>query len=541
MAMNKLEAWKRRAEAAEKTVEVLKRKVTELYNSTEISAIHAQLEKAKRRDEENRKKREIAEVRTKELQRYSETLEDEVNRRAEVMKTILNNVKFGFLLIDRDFVIQSDYSHFCERLLGQTNLEGKNLLDVLALSPRDREHFSLGLDQIYENLLPDEVTLRQLPSRFELNSRMISVQGSVIRRLQQIDAILFTLSDITELEDAQYEANLNQVLLGILKQKQAFVDFVKESKLQLNESRVLLQANDQVEIRRNIHTLKGNAASWGLGDLMLLVHAAEDRPEVTLADLDAAEELLRDFVDRNYHVIGLVYDGLEETTYHISEQQIRKLDSIITKIGDHVKESKTLQQWSKTLQQKAAEDMLGPIDEFVKRLAYRLGKEVEFCFDGRQTMMDVPTMKGVLQTVIHLLRNAVDHGIEDPQERQGKDRVGRIHLQVGTNDEEFWVEVSDDGRGIDADLIGQIAHERGLIDAAQLETMNPEQKLQLIFLDGLSSARETTEISGRGVGMSAVQMEVHRAFGHISIVSQPGQGTSFRIHVPQTEAAKSVA
>ena len=536
-----LEQWKTRAEAAERTVEVLKKKVTDLYNASEISTIHGQLEKAKRRDEENRKKREIAEVKTRELQKYSETLEAEVARRAEIMKTILNNVHFGFLLMDRQFKIQPDYSQYCETLLQQEHLQDKSLLDILDLSKRDREHFSLGIDQIYEDLLPDTVSLRQLPSRFDINNRIINAQGSVIRRDGVIDSILFTLSDVTDLEEAQYEANLNHVLLGILKQKEAFVDFVKECKQQLNEARVLLQANDQAEIRRNIHTIKGNAASWGLTDLMLQIHLAEDKPLINLADLDGAEDLLRNFVDTNYPVIGVVYDSLEEATYSISQQQIRKLDSIIHKIGDVTEESANLKQWSKGIQQKAAADMLGPIDEFVKKLALRLGKDVNFIFEGGDTQVDVPVMKGVLQTVIHLLRNAVDHGIEEPLERGRKHRIGKVRLLVGSDAEGYWLEVADDGRGINADRIAEIAKERGLVDAEQLAAMSQEQKLQLIFLDGLSSATQTTEISGRGVGMSAVQAEVNRAFGSIAIISKAGKGTAFKIRVPASEVKQSVA
>lgn len=126
------------AEAAERTVEVLKRKVIELYNGGG-SSLQKQLESARRREEENRRKREIVELRAKELKRYSETLEVEVARRTEAIKTILDNVTFGFLVVNRDLVVQPSFTRSCHRFFGTETVSGEPLCDLLGLTGRARQ------------------------------------------------------------------------------------------------------------------------------------------------------------------------------------------------------------------------------------------------------------------------------------------------------------------------------------------------------------------------------------------------------------------
>lgn len=534
--------WQERALAAEKTVVVLKKRVLELYNKTSVSTVDLQLEKAKQREEEIRRKRELAEVRNQELEKYNESLENEVALRAEVMKTILNNVRFGFLLINRSCQVLSDYSLHCEDLFQVENITGQVLPKLMRLSEREVETFKLALDQVYEDSLPEDVALNQLPNRFYIDHRIMKTEANVVRTHGKVESILFTISDITDLKEAQNEASLNRILIGVLRNKEAFIEFIQESKFQLGEALALVNQNKyQNEVRRNIHTIKGNAAAWGLFRLIDVIHHIEDDSFINVDHIMKVEESLRDFVNDNLSVLGIQYDNVEGRSYFVEERQIEYLNDMIKKLGLGSEASFHLRQWTKKIQEKSAAEMLGPVDEFVQKLAGRLGKKVKFEFIGRGVQLDSVLMKGVLHSTIHLIRNSVDHGIEDSLERSGKSEMGHVTLEVAKFPEGYKISVSDDGRGIDADLLLSVAIDRQLLSKSEVSSMSESGKLELVFMDGLSSVRSANDISGRGVGMSAVKAEVYKVSGSYRIESKVGQGTRFTIIVPKDAQATAVA
>lgn len=215
--------YRRRAEAAEKTVAVLKRKVVELYNGDQ-SMIHRQLEATKRREDENRRKRELAELKSKELARYNEILESEVKRRTDAIKTILDNVTFGFLVVGRDLIVRPEVTRSCGMLFETTDVQERYLADLLRLCGRDREQFHLSCDQVFEDILPEEVSLAQLRQKFpQPSGKIIKAEGSVIRdEHHEVKAMLFTISDITALESATRE---NHNIGRDTSSKRGFSDF----------------------------------------------------------------------------------------------------------------------------------------------------------------------------------------------------------------------------------------------------------------------------------------------------------------------------
>ena len=134
-----------------------------------------------------------------------------------------------------------------------------------------------------------------------------------------------------------------------------------------------------------------------------------------------------------------------------------------------------------------------------------------------------------------MFRNSVDHGIELPAVRAaaGKPEQGLVHLEVQSDEEKIVVTVSDDGAGIDADAVAAKAMEHGLISAAEMSAMGEEAKLMLIFESGLSTSSSVTDVSGRGVGMSAVRESIEAMGGSISISTAVGKGTRIVLQIPQ--------
>ena len=174
----------------------------------------------------------------------------------------------------------------------------------------------------------------------------------------------------------------------------------------------------------------------------------------------------------------------------------------------------------------------------VRDLAHQLGREVELRLEGHDTELDRSLLDALKGPLTHLVRNALDHGIEPPEERAaaGKGRAGTLALRAFHENGQVVVEVTDDGRGLDPARIGRIALDREVVTADALRRMEPREVLDLVFRPGFSTAREVTNVSGRGVGMDVVRTNIDRIGGSVDLVSTPGAGTTVRVRIPLTLA-----
>jgi two-component system chemotaxis sensor kinase CheA len=197
------------------------------------------------------------------------------------------------------------------------------------------------------------------------------------------------------------------------------------------------------------------------------------------------------------------------------------------------------------LQRSAMQVRMVPVEHLFRRfprlvrdVAKQCGKEVALLLSGQQTELDKSILDAIADPLAHLVRNAIDHGLESPEERQkaGKPAKGTIRLNAYHQGNHVVVEVGDDGPGLDPVLILNKAIERGLLSSEEAARLSPAEVLELIFRPGFTTAEQVTEISGRGVGMDVVQSVVQRLKGAISIQSQSGQGVTFVIKLPLTLA-----
>jgi len=180
------------------------------------------------------------------------------------------------------------------------------------------------------------------------------------------------------------------------------------------------------------------------------------------------------------------------------------------------------------------ENMITPFHRLVRDLAAELNKEIEFITEGTETELDKNIMEGLSDPLMHLIRNSIDHGIEDPEARLrlGKKKHGEIVFKAycaGTN---VFIEIQDDGKGIDPEKIRKKAIEKGIISSNDI--LNDKEVLNLIFLPGFSTAEQVSEISGRGVGMDVVKKKITDIRGQIKITSQVNIGTTITIKLPIT-------
>ncbi len=241
-----------------------------------------------------------------------------------------------------------------------------------------------------------------------------------------------------------------------------------------------------------------------------------------------------------------------------------KLDSLLNLVGELVINktrlqqiglSNQLQELSEAIEQmdRVTTDLQGvvmklrmvPVGQvfnrfprMVRDLSHSLGKEINLIIQGEETELDRTVIDEIGDPLVHLLRNSIDHGIEKPADRTaaGKNPVGEIRLIARHEGNHVLLMVSDDGKGLRAEAIKQKALEKGLVTKAELDVMDPNDVMRLIFMSGFSTAETVTDVSGRGVGMDVVRTKIEALGGTLELDSTPGQGTRVRIRLPLTLA-----
>jgi len=516
-----------RVAAAERTVAVLKRKVVELYDGTDASGVQAQIARMQQRQEEARRKRQLMAVRTAELARHNARLEAEVADRTRALRDILDNVTFGFLVVGRDGRVRSGFTRSCAELLGRPVREGLPLAEALGMDARQAMELELGLDQVFEDLMPDEVTLQQLPDRFTAGRRTLGVEGRALRDDDgAVSGVLFTINDLTPLLAARQESRHNARLVHLLRQRPAFEAFVHDTRALL--SRCEDPDVDQATVRRRVHTVKGNAASFQLDEVAAVCHREEAAEIIDTEAIGRIHQAMRTVLASVHDVVGVPYDDDDHDEVRVDPRELQRLWQLL-QLPDRLDEARAA---ARRLTQRPAADLLGPVGPFTQRLGDRLGKDVQLVAEGLDTHVDPGHLQPVLRTVSHLIRNAVDHGIEPEPRRGSKPTRGRIDLRVQADEQAVVVVVADDGAGIDTDALTTKAVAAGSLTAEAAADLDHAQRCHLVFEHGLSRADVATDISGRGVGMSAVREAVAAADGTITVESTPGKGTTFTLHIP---------
>lgn len=218
----------------------------------------------------------------------------------------------------------------------------------------------------------------------------------------------------------------------------------------------------------------------------------------------------------------------DNETLHALDLAVSQLDLLVSDLQNAV--MKTRMQPIGRLFQK--------YPRIARDLARNLGKDVELELVGEETEIDKTMIEDLGDPIIHLIRNAVDHGVEDPAERRanGKPAKSIVRLEARQEGDHIVIVVADDGRGMSAERLRAKALEKGLITDEEANSMDERQSYNLVFLPGFSTASALTDVSGRGVGMDVVRTNIQKLNGSIDITSQPAKGTTFVISLPLTLA-----
>jgi len=235
-------------------------------------------------------------------------------------------------------------------------------------------------------------------------------------------------------------------------------------------------------------------------------------------------------LDRN-RILRVTADVDRECRSEAVEKLIEAVTSLDRTVSD-------LQVAVMKLRMQPIRKIFSKFPRVVRDLARKLGKKVQLIIEGEDTELDRSILDKLEDPLIHLVRNAVDHGIEPPEERvkEGKPETGTIRLFAFHEGDHIVVGIEDDGRGIDPEKVKKKALEKGLITPEQAAQMSDKEAYELLFLPGFSTAEKVSDVSGRGVGMDVVASTIHSLRGSIEIDSELGKGTTILLKLPLTVA-----
>ncbi len=271
------------------------------------------------------------------------------------------------------------------------------------------------------------------------------------------------------------------------------------------------------------------------------LHKQEKQPKPAEEDATIRVETKR--LDSVMNLVGelvlgrnrLIKIGTQLEQNHESDPQVRVLSETLAQLNLVTTDLQLAVMKTRMLPIKK---VFAKLPRMVRDLSQKLNKQVRLEMRGEETELDKSVADEIGDPLVHLVRNAIDHGIETPVERQAKGKPGEGQLTIAASQEgnSIVIRINDDGRGIPVDKIKAKALAKGLISEAELATMEHREVLNLIFLPGFSTAEQVTDVSGRGVGMDVVRTNIRKINGSVDLESEPGKGSQIIIKLPLTIA-----
>jgi two-component system chemotaxis sensor kinase CheA len=454
---------------------------------------------------------------------------DSARREAERAFTgarlVLDHIDEALMIVRRDGTIEPECSAAVARIFGgKLNPDGSIWSLFTSIDARAARWVELGWPEIFEDVMPVDLVLGQLPARLECEGRAFDVTYATLSSGERVLVIVRDVTDAIAAENAEREERqIVQLLARLARDRSTFLGFWDE--LADLVARLADTTRSREQIARNLHTIKGNAGILGLEALARLCHDAEDHGveagvAVTEADRARIAAAYRQLDERMRAVAGLDRDS-------ISVPRI-EYESVVAAALEHSPNgalTSALLAWG--------HDSVAPRLELLAErsmgLARRLDKgDIAVEVDDGCTRVPHGKFAPFFAALAHVVRNAIDHGLETPQERAsaGKSPVGRLRLCARIYRGDLIVAVVDDGRGIDWERVAAKAAALGLPHG------DHDELVAALFTDGVTSRADATTTSGRGLGLAAVATAVAGLGGRSEVESERGAGTRFTFTFP---------
>ncbi len=518
----------------------------------------------------NIRMREVIEEQNRTLEQKVRERTAELRQKNKDIAVMMANLHQGLFTIIEGGVIHPEYSAFLEEILETKQIANRNFMDVVFTDTNlgsdtlnqvtNAVESLLGVDEMMwdfnSHLLVNEVFKHMEDGRDKLLE--FDWVPIINQQTDEIEKIMVTVRDVTELRALQMAAEEQKRELEIIGQilsvdSNKFDDFLKTSYDFIGNCRSLIEKTKSkdpdlvAELFRNMHTVKGNARTYGFSYITDSVHEVEHHydelrkneakewmPEVLLEELTKAEQDIKRYQEVADEKLGKRSGGGDEVFIdHVNVLELinkaRTLDFSSTESKVKAWVSGAFNTLAQTMAQPFSHVISGVLQS-VNSLADELTKDKPVVKINDGDVLIRKEIHSMLNNIfMHVLRNSVDHGIEmpDAREAKGKPRAGHINIEVAREDDKVIIEVEDDGKGLALAHIYKKAADTGIFDANK----RPDDQAiaDLIFSSGFSTAEKVTEISGRGVGMDAVKQFLKESGGGIEVVLTSGsEGDDFR-------------
>jgi len=445
-----------------------------------------------------------------------------------------DNLKIGLFFMNRDCIIQDNYSRYLEELLSEKELTGKMFVDLLASSVTSKErdaikdYFEMVFDRIF-----DQATLDDINPLHELHyvsrtgdKKIFQCEFVTVERGKGEDFILVVIYDITakvELQQrlAEEESRRQEEMRSIFELIQVdptvFSDFLGDAEYEFTRIDETLK-NDSftahealVEVYQSVHAIKSNAVILGLNTFGDKVHALESQ--------------IKKMREQETEV---AFDDMLHLTMEL-EKLSKEKDGFKTVI-DRINSFKVGNTGGKKQNEYV---LIESLTKATNRAASDMGKKVKFVASEVNSLaLEKGPRRVIKEVLMQLIRNSVVHGVELPDERvaKGKKETGTIQLSIKTDGKIIQVKLVDDGRGLDFKKIGEKALGMNMIKKEDVN--NKGALLQAIFAPGFSTAETEGVHAGRGIGLNLVRDRVHAVKGTIKLQTEWGKGTAFIVFLP---------
>ncbi|HEY1549894.1 MAG TPA: ATP-binding protein [Kofleriaceae bacterium] len=456
---------------------------------------------------------------------------DDANRE---MRILLDNVGQGFLTIDRSGGLAARHSAALDRWFGSLASKATWFDYLETFAPMVAKMSRLAWQEVADDVMPLEVTLAQMPNRVIVGQATYRIEYAAIESATPPEKFLVVVTDITaELAGERAEEQRREIMVlfeRMLADRRGLESFVDETTSMLDVLR-RPDTTDLVLVKRIIHTLKGNAALFGLASIARTCHSLEDRIDELQAlpwagAYDALANQWQLIVGEVRRLLGERAARLELDSGQVEALEIAASESprVARLLARYKLEPTTLR--------------LRHLAEQAASIAERLDKPaVAIHIEDNDVRLDRVRWAPFWTAFVHAVRNAIDHGIEpnDVREHANKPAAGSIWLRTVEYETRVVVEVEDDGAGIDWDVVRDRARKLDLPSTTHTDLE------AALFADGLSTKAIVTELSGRGIGMGALREATRALGGSIAIESMRGLGTKLRIDFPHARAAIAIA
>lgn len=462
-------------------------------------------------------------------QRVQERTRELAGRNRE-LRLVLDTVDQALLTIDLDGRLAPERSSVADAWFGSYS-GSPHLVEHIGGDRRFGALFELGLEALRVDLLPRELVLQQMPKRLERGARQYDCRYLPIEAEGRLLGLLLAIDDVTEQllrERAGAEQReLLTAFTALMRDRNGFFRFFCETERIFEQLGSPL--TDRATEKRLLHTLKGNAASYGLVLLAELGHQAE----TNLPSQGAYAETLcqlRACWDATVGMLRTLAPDKLCRSVELSDQQVDALEELTHRGASSVELLNELRR----LRWETSEPGLTRLAQHAQALAARLGKgALNIEIEADSTRLEPERWARLWSALVHVVRNAVDHGVESSEERiaQGKPALGRLRFCARRIAEGYRLELEDDGRGIDWDAVRHRCEALGCPSATRADLV------QALLAPDFSTRTEVTETSGRGIGLTVLADIVRELSGTLSVESEVGRGTRWLLTFPSLGTA----